>query len=79
MQWLAAGLGGRTLQLEMVITRGSGENSSPSHSSTTRMTPDDRMPTSCVFPPELACMRERERLPAAVKELKNEDTMLVIP
>ena len=61
------------------LTLGSGEKRAPSHSSTTRMIPDDTNPTSCVLPPELACTRDRERLPAAVKELKREPTMFMAP
>ena len=34
---------------------------------------------TCVFPPELAWMLERERLPAAVKELKKAPTKFMAP
>ena len=34
---------------------------------------------TCVFPPELAWMVERERLPAAVKELKKAPTRFMAP
>ena len=62
-----------------VITRGSGSKRAPSHSSTTRITPDDMKPTSCVWPPASAWTMERERLAAAVNELKNEPTIFIAP
>lgn len=62
-----------------VITRGSGSNRAPTHSSTTRITPDDTNPTSCVRPPVSAWTIERERLAAAVKELKNEPMIFIAP
>ena len=40
---------------------------------------EDMKPTSWVFPPAEACTLERERLPAAVKELKKQPTMLIKP
>ena len=42
------------------------------------MMADETNPTSWVFPP-LLWMRERERLAAAVKELKKEPMMFMTP
>jgi hypothetical protein len=61
------------------LTLGSGSNREPSFSSTIKMTNEEMNPTSCVFPPAEDWMEERERLPAAVKELKKLPIIFMIP
>ena len=44
-----------------------------------KMMTEEMNPTSCVLPPAEAWMEERDRLPAAVKELKKLPTMFIAP
>ena len=68
-----------SISLTITLTRGRGSNRDPSFSSTNKMTKEEMNPTSCVFPPATAWMEERERLPAAVKELKKLPMMFMMP
>lgn len=44
-----------------------------------KITKEEMKPTSWVLPPAEAWMEERERLPAAVKELKKLPAMFMMP
>ena len=59
-------------------TLGKGWKSVPSHNNTARIIAEETKPMSWVFP-ALLWMSERERLPAAVNELKNEPMMFIAP
>ena len=61
------------------LTFGSGPNSDPRNRMVTMTIPDERKPTSCVFPPVLSWRMVRLRAPAVGKLPKNAPPKFMIP